>query len=179
MRETYDYPIDENGVWAGDDEKRSLDMGVYCLDCGARHTYDDIHESGDHYTIALEANSDPEPAATIAIAFRGGVIDAIGADRLTGLLAIDEDRQEIGRFLARPDENEWWQRVKALEARIQKGESRASFVLDEEGKESVYCGECGMSHREPQCDPERTAGIRRAMETIAQGKEVEDDQARD
>jgi hypothetical protein len=124
MRETFDYPIDENGVWASDSIG---DSGVYCLDCGARHAYDDIHESGDHYTIALEANSDPDPVATIAIAFRGGVIDAIGADRLTGLLAIDEDRKEIGRFLARPDENEWWQRVKALEARIQKGESRAFF----------------------------------------------------
>jgi hypothetical protein len=85
-----------------------------------------IHKSGDQHTIALEANSDPEPVATVAIYFQKGHLIGIRADRWVGLLIIDEDRQEIGRFNTHPDEGNW-EAVKKLEALIPKGEHKASF----------------------------------------------------
>lgn len=127
MRETFDNPVDENGVF--ECCRDSSDLTLYCADCGARHAYEVIHESLGRYTIALAANSDPDPVATITIGFRRGMVESIGADNLVWLVIIDEDRQEIGRFQTVPwhPESEWVERVKQLEALIQKGEHRASF----------------------------------------------------
>ena len=127
MRETFDYPIDSNGVWTR--EGYDIDKtGVYCSVCGAGHAYDEIHESGDRRTIALVANSDPKPVATIAIGFRGGVIDAIGSEQMVGLIAIDEDKEEVGVFIGTHEDNAWWQRALGLSMRIKKGEWRARFA---------------------------------------------------
>jgi hypothetical protein len=125
MRMAQEYRIDENGVYVVEDD--TIMECVVCVDCGARHAYDTLHKSGDRYTIALEANSDPEPVATVAIAFRHGDIVGVEADRLVGLIAIDEDRQEIGRFLAPRVDGEAWERAKKLEALIPKGEYKRSF----------------------------------------------------
>jgi hypothetical protein len=134
MRETRDHPLDENGVYNLDDIDHTIEMGVYCLSCGARHVYDNLHESSGRYTIALEANSDPEPVATVAVAFRGSDIVGLEADRLVGLIAVDEDRREVGRFLARCAAGGEWERLKKLTALIPKGEYKASFKEVEDGE---------------------------------------------
>ncbi len=136
MRETHDYTLDENGVFATIDDYPGnvIESGVYCLDCGAGHSYEEIHVSGDHITVALDTNSDPEPIATVAIAIRGGIPEAIGADKLIRLLVLDEDRQEIGQFSARPDDSdEWWEQVQIRASLIPKGEFKASFAEEENG----------------------------------------------
>jgi hypothetical protein len=136
MQCTVEHLVDENGVWTDREAGAHITNTLVCRDCGARHDYDGIHESGDHYTVALTVNSDPEPVATVAIAFRGGVVDTIGGDRSVGLLVIDEDRQEIGRFITRPEDSEWWARVQTLSSRIPKGKYHTSFKEVEGGETS-------------------------------------------
>ena len=131
MRKTHDRAIDENGVWNMDDAEYDYQAEVRCEDCGANHAYDSIHESGDRYTIALKTNCDPKPVATLAVAFRNGVVDAIGGDMLMRLIVIDEDQQEVGRYIVRPEQTEWWERMEELTSLIKKGEFCASF---KEGK---------------------------------------------
>ncbi len=131
-RETLEYPIDSNGVYALDENQAAESGGVYCAVCGAGHDYEEIHESGDRITVALEANSDPKPVATIALGFRGGVVDDIGAEQMVGLIAIDEDGEKVGMFLARPfEDNAWWKRAMRLASLIKKGEWQASFAEEE------------------------------------------------
>ncbi|KKN84396.1 hypothetical protein LCGC14_0288580 [marine sediment metagenome] len=137
MRETFEYPLDSNGVWTR--EGYDIDqMGVYCHVCGAGHLYDEIHESGDQFTIALVANSDPKPVAVLAIGYRGGVVDAIDSESMVGLIAIDEDHREVGLFLTRPHDeaSPWWRRAITLLALIKPGEWRANFAEGEEGDDS-------------------------------------------
>ncbi len=133
MRETLDYPIDENGVyWKRDTFDGQFNTTVVCTLCGASHAYEKIHTTNEAVTIALETNQDPKPVATIAIGFRGGVVDEIGAKQLVGLIAIDEDRQEVGMFLARPGEPDpWLDRAWELVGRVKKGEWKASFAEEE------------------------------------------------
>lgn len=135
MRETYQYPIDENGVY----EKEGYDLdfalsGVYCQDCGAGHAYEVLNQTINIHTIALTVNSDPEPVATVAIGFRMGQLDAMGADKLTGVVAVDEDREEVGQYLARPNQHAWWKRMQTLQASIPAGEHRTSFKEEEDDK---------------------------------------------
>ena len=153
-RYTEDYDIDENGVYTLTQTITVLEVAIVCLQCGARHAADHIHDDGaGRHTIALEYESDPDPAVTVAIAFRGGVVEAIGADMLAGLVVIDEDREEIGRFIARPDQTEWWERMKKLEATIKEGDHRASFkmhLLSTRGSVTA----CGKPLAEVQSTPE-------------------------
>lgn len=134
FRESFGYPINENGVYQTVESATGsyVETGVYCLSCGGGHAYIEIHTSGDNVTVALETNSDPTPVATVALEFSNGIPVAIGADKFVGLLIIDGDRQEIGRFIARPDNtDDWWERVKELSELIKKGDNRASFAEEE------------------------------------------------
>ena len=135
MRETYEYPLDDNGVY--EREEPDLDFsvcGIYCQDCGAGHDYEVLNQTANIHTIALTVNSDPEPVALVAIGFRMGQLDTMGADKLIGVVAVDEDREEVGQYLARPNQNSWWERMQTLRALIPKGEHRTSFKEEEDDK---------------------------------------------
>ena len=136
MQETYAYPIDENGVYELDEERADRESEVVCQDCGAGHAYDEIHNAGDRVTIALTVNSDPQPRVEVVISWERGIINGLGASQLLGILAVDEDHREIGRFLATPPSSPTsvalWERVKELEALIPKGEHQVSFAPEGE-----------------------------------------------
>ena len=111
MRETQDYPIDENGVYFTGPQVGECE--VVCSECGARHDYDTLNQGGGFHTIALAVNSDPKPVVEVAI---------------------DEDRHELGQYLA-ARAPEWMERVGKLVALIPKGEWKASFKEKEDGDE--------------------------------------------
>lgn len=112
-REWYDYPIDDRGVYYP--SHNAGDVGVFCLDCGARHAVVILQDEPSQVTVALEYESDPDPVASLILVFEHGVPTFIRSDYLVGLIVIDEDRQEVGTFKSRPDDGSWWARVKELQ----------------------------------------------------------------
>ena len=128
-RYTRDYPINERGEY-DEGETVTADVGVYCLNCGARHAYSLLWEGeGIHKgqaAIALEYESSPDPVATIVLSFENDAIVSIIADCLVGLVIDDRDHREVGGFLAQRN-TEAWAAVQRLTALIKRGESRASY----------------------------------------------------
>lgn len=129
-RHSLDFPINERGEYT-EDYTLAQDVGVYCTQCGARHAYEVIRDTGQPpVIIALEYESSPDPVAIVGLAFEGGNIVSITADSLVGLVIDDRDRKEVGGFLAQRNE-EAWAAVMRLQALIPKGEHRTSFKQEE------------------------------------------------
>lgn len=125
MRIVTEHDIDENGAF-------NLDMGlskmdVSCSSCGAKHEYESVTSS----TIALAVNSDPIPVATVAVSLWENEPDALEADQLVGVVFVDRNRSEVGRFLATRVAGAAWERIEKLQALIKKGEHKASYAEEE------------------------------------------------
>ena len=133
MRGVRIYPLNENGVYDPSTPDSGEVREVMCTICLAGHLYEEIHQSEAGNTIALVANSDPKPYTTVALGFRGGVVDDIGAETFVGLIIIDEDKEQVGRFNATPKAGDtWFERALSLNNSIKKGEWQASFAEESE-----------------------------------------------
>ena len=130
-RHSEDFPINDRGEYTEDYAEATVDVSVVCVECGARHAYEIIRDTGQPpVIIALEYESSPDPVATVALAFEGGNIVSITSDALVGLVIDDRDRQEVGGFLSQRNE-EAWAAVVRLQALIQKGEHRVSYAEEQ------------------------------------------------
>ena len=127
FRQTHEYPLDDNGVCHIGDEFTIEDYGVFCSTCGAKHKYDTILDQGDTVTIAL-VKGDPEPVATLAITYANGVILHMDSEMALALIVIDEDKEEVGRFMVHPiEDSAFLTYANDLARSIPKGEWKTSF----------------------------------------------------
>ena len=129
-RQTFEHPLDENGVYHLGDEYTIEDYGVFCSSCGAKHDYETIlsNDDGSTATIALLMNRDPHPVATLAISHTGGFIEQIDSKQAVGVIVIDEDMREVGLFMVRPTtDSPFLDRAAELKTRVKKGEWKAKY----------------------------------------------------
>ena len=128
MRHTREYMLDDNGVYNTEGEHTET-FQVHCYECGAEHEYEELHQSGDKYTIAPAINSDPIPVTIVALNFNGGELTNLQSTALVGLIIIDEDKQEVGTFLTQCD-LAWLDRADTLARKIPSDKWKASYDND-------------------------------------------------
>ena len=127
-RQTFDHPLDENGVYLIGNEYTIDVDGVFCGSCGAEHDYETLMSDENGATVALLTNRDPHPVATLALSFENGEVKQMDSKVAIALVVLDEDEREVALFMVRPrEESEFLARATELMATVKKGEWKARY----------------------------------------------------